>query len=234
MHRRCYIPFGGTVGTTLITGTPVNLNLGATFVVPASVTAGLQAVFLMATASATAVAATLTASGVTFTKEDERSAGNMRVAVFTATGLVAGQVITTGGSSAANSHWSHIYTDRWRVTSGSLSAAIRGGSSAVSLTGAVAPASGQGVLVLAAERTVATPTVVNSATVDGGETITQAAFDEDNTTSTTNYFATYTANATASRTATITYDDASGNGYGAQMLLAASAGARRIYAPRAV
>jgi len=88
VHRRCYIPFGGTVGTTLITGTPVNLNLGATFVVPASVTAALQAVFLMATASATAVAATLTASGVTFTKEDERSAGNMRVAVFTATGLV--------------------------------------------------------------------------------------------------------------------------------------------------
>lgn len=229
---RVWFPFGGTAGTTTVVGTPSNQNLGTTFTVPNGVTAGMTAIIVMATASGVAVASTLSSPGVTFTKLDERSATNMRVSVFAATGLVAGAVITTGGSSAANSHITHIYTDRWRVVDGSLSAGVRSGSSASTTSGSVTPAAGAAVLVIAAERTVATPTVVNSVTSSGAETVTQDTFDEDNTTSTTIYIGTFTASAQAARTVTIEYDDASGNGYAALVLLSSSAGSRRYFAAR--
>jgi hypothetical protein len=229
-RRRVWFPFGGTAGTTEIIGTPTNLNLGATFAVPVGVTAGMTAVIVMATASATAVDSTLTAAGATFTKQEERSAGNMRVSVFTGTGLVAGQLITTGGSSAANSHVTHMYTDKWRVVDASLVSAIRGGSSASTTSGSVSPAAGGGVLLVAAERTIAAPTTVSSVVSSGGETVTQSTFDEDATTATTIYLGTFTASDAAARTATITYSDASGNGYAALALLSSSSGSRRLYA----
>lgn len=187
-----------------------------TITVPTGVTSGMTGIFVFSTANNSVVGFTLTKSGATFTDIDERNATNMRVGIIKGTGLTAGDSIslTCSGTSNASSFYS-FYTDQFDVNVSSVSAAIRGASSAVNTTGALTPVVGQTCLIISNERTTATPTTISSSVSSGGESITQIGFVEDNTPATTTYFATFVAAAATSHTATITYNSASTNGYAA-------------------
>jgi hypothetical protein len=137
----------------------------------------------------------------------------MRVATYKATGLVGGDTITVTGN-AKTCHWHGFYTDEFDIDSATNSSGVRPGSQSTTTTGAVTPASGQKVLVVAAERTTLDGTTVSSVVSSGAETVTQIVYREDAaSTDTSIYYGTFVASAAASRTVTITYSGGSGNGY---------------------
>lgn len=206
------------VGTVVSGTTPT-----VTLTVPALVTSGMAALIVFATATSTDWDPVPAKSGATFTLIDDRAAGNLRVTVWTGTGLVAGDTITTSATINSGCGIWHSYRDDYTYNVASVQAAIRGGSTAVSLTGSLTPTAAQQVAVVGVERTTATPTTVSSVVSNGGETVTQQSYFELAGIVTSVYTGDFTASAAASRTVTITYSDASANGYGALITMTPAA-----------
>lgn len=211
---------------TTIVGTLYVANGGVspvhTFTVPTGVTTGMTGLFAFGTADGVDPGnITMTGpAGSSFTELDERSATNTRVWVGSGTGLTAGDTVTLSFTTTNKQvALLHLYTDEWTFP-GTVAAGVRGASSTSTTTGALTPAAGQRVVVVGVERTLATPTVVTSVTSSGGETVSELAFAESGATTPTVsvYLGSFVASAAESRTATITYDDASGNGYAALLL----------------
>lgn len=186
-----------------------------TLTVPVGVTAGFQGLIVFSTASNIDWDPVPAKAGATFVLLDDRAAGNLRVTIWSVTGVVAGDVITTTATLPGGCNIWHGYQDVYTYDVASLAAGIRGASSAVTVSGAVSPANGQTVALVAVERTTATGTVVSSAVSSGGETITQRLFSEETATVSSVYIGDFTASAAASRTATVTHNSASTNGYAA-------------------
>jgi glycerophosphoryl diester phosphodiesterase family protein len=208
---------------TLILGSEIPIGAipsTTALVVPAGVTAGMIALFTISTAQSTPGDFVLTKAAATFTRIDDRAAGNMVVSVHKGTGLAAGDVITISslaGSVAAVVR--HYYQDEYDFIAPSLSATVRTASVATSTTGSFTPAAGQRVVLVALERTTATPTTVSSVTTTAGDTVTQIGYQESASgTASSTYFGTFVATTNATRIATVTYSGASGNGYGAALL----------------
>jgi hypothetical protein len=200
-----YIPGTATSGTTP----------APTLTVPVGVTAGFQGLIVFSTSSSTDWDPVPAKAGATFTLLDDRAAGNLRVTVWAVTGLVAGDVITTSATiNGACNIW-HAYQDQYTYDVVSVAPAIRSGSSAVSVSGTASPATGQPVAVVAVERTTATGSVTSSVVSSGGETVTQRLFSEETATVSSTYIGDFTASAAGTRTVTLTYNTASGNGYAA-------------------
>jgi hypothetical protein len=202
------------IGTLVVRGA----NLVHTFTVPTGVTPVMAGLFAFGTADGVDTASALSGpGGSTFAKLDERAAGNCRVSVFTGHGLTAGDTVTVTFTTSKQIALGHYYQDVYTFRGSSVAPAVRGGSSAASTTGSLTPAAGQLVSVIGVERTTATPTVVNSITSTGSETVTTIDHQESGATApvVSVTFASFTASAAAARTATITYGDASANGYAA-------------------
>lgn len=201
---------------TFFTGTPAaGTPPTPTLTVPTGVTAGMTALILFTTADGVDWDPVPAETGSTFTLIDDRAATNMRVTVWTGTGLVAGDTITLSSTVSKSCNVWHLYTDEFTYDVASVAPAVRGASSAVTTSGSLTPASGEAVALVALERTTATPTTVSSAVSSGSETVTQRLFNEQSGTVSSAYVGTFTASAAASRTGTITYSDASTNGYAA-------------------
>jgi len=199
---------------TFIQGTPgVGTTPTLDFTVPPGVTSGMVGVIVFSLASGTDWDPVPFKSGATFTLVDDRAATNLRVTVWSGTGLVAGDVVTVSATIDNQANVWHLYTDEFTVDVPTLAAGVRGGSTAVTVSGSVTPDLGQTVLVIASERTTATGSVVSSVVSSGGETITDQLFSEQPETVTSTYMGTFVASAAASRTVTITHNSASTNGY---------------------
>jgi hypothetical protein len=225
--RRRYLPCGTAAAGTTVVGTPANFNLNSGgLTVPALVTPAMAGLIVLVGANGAAFnpAPLGWPAGSSAVLLDDRPATNLRVMVFRAAGLTAGDAINFTGTG--NVYGVHAYSSVWTPVDGTLSAGIRSGSSAVATSGSVAPATGGKVLVIGAERTVATPTVVQSVVPTSGETVTDVTFGEDTTTVASVYLGIYDAASPAARTVTITWDDASTNGYAAQLLASTPAGRR--------
>jgi hypothetical protein len=205
---------------TVIAGTPgVGTPPGISLTVPAAVTATMTALIIFATADGADWDPVPAKGGATFVLVDDRAATNHRVTVWRATGLVAADTITLSSTVSKSCNVWHVYTDEWSLFPGSVGADVRVATSTSTTSGSVTPAVGQQVLMVATERTTATPTTVSSVTSSGSETITEHYFNEQANTVSSAFVGTFTASAAAARTATITYSDTSTNGYAALILL---------------
>ena len=233
--RRYYGCGSAVAGSTLIVGTPAvfTVNSGG-LTVPVGVTPGMFGIVVSSSADGLSWGPTgFTVAGVRQTSDviDDRAAGNMRTVIQQVTGCTAGQTLTPTGTNKAN-HWTHIWSNIYRLLPGTAAAGVRPGSQANCVSGSLTPAAGQRVVVVATERTTLDGTTLSGVTSSGGETVTQATFDEDAaTTDTGQYIGSFLASAAAARTAEATFSSGSGNGYTA-VVLAAELGGRRQYAAR--
>lgn len=183
-----------------------------TYTVPTGVTSGMYGLFVLGTSSATAPGYILSSPGVTFTLLDTRAAVNSNITVYTATGLVAGAVITFNATTSTAFTMFSFYQDQFSYAA--ISPGVRSVSSASCTSGALTGTSGQPMVIVSTERTTATGTTVSSAVSSGSETVTQIGYLENTSQSNnSHYFGQFTASASASRTATVTYNSASTNGY---------------------
>lgn len=186
-----------------------------TLTVPVGVTPAFQGLIVFSTSSGTDWDPVPAKAGATFVLLDDRAATNLRVTVWSVTGVTAGDVITVSATiNSATNIW-HAYQDVYTYDVASVAPAVRSGSSAVTVSGTLTPAVGVPVALVAVERTTATGTTVSSVVSSGGETVTQRLFSEETSTSSSTYIGDFTASAAASRTVTITYSGGSGNGYAA-------------------
>lgn len=204
---------------------------GHTVTVPVGVTTSHVAFFAMGTGDGVTVTVTPSTSGSgTITAIDAgTTATNCRVAVFKGTGLVAGDTVTFTLSVAKQLAIGHEYRDDITSTIGTTASAIRPGSQATTLTGALTPAASQLMLNIFVDRTSTTPTL-SSVVSSGGEGTTVDSFSHSPGTAPVVgvAFATYVASAAASRTVTATYSGASGNGYGLALPLTLAVISRSI------
>jgi hypothetical protein len=202
---------------THIIGTPVTSAPPVLAItVPVGVTAGMVGLIVLATADGVDWDPVPVNAAAVFTLIDDRAATNMRVTLWTATGLEAGAVIGFTATSPKQATVEHVWQDEYAYRAATVSAAVRSGSVATCVTGALTPAAaGQTVAVVALERTTATGTTVVSAVSSGAEAITQRHYAEALTTVTSVYLGTFVASAASSRTATVTYNSGSTNGYAA-------------------
>lgn len=193
----------------------------ATFTVPSGVTAGMTGVFATGNASGTQQATAIAATGATFTLVDHRAATNLHPVVWTGTGLTAGATVTLTVTAGWSLH--HFYTDEFTVNAASVSAAVRASNTAVTTSGSLTPAAGQIVLVVGVERVTATLSATPTVTSSGGETVSAIAYQDTPAGAVPGvsvYFGKFTASAASARTATLTYDVASQNGYAALLTTA--------------
>lgn len=197
-------------------------NTVHTITVPSGVTSTMNALIAFGNNDSTWTAGTaVSSSGATWSLLNESQATNMWVSVWTGTGMTAGDTVTITLASGESIAIYDYYTSDYSFNSGAGNVAVgnRGGVSQTTTTsGSLTPSAGQTVVLVALERTTAIPTVVSSVTSSGGETVTQIGYGQDDTGAEPDvsiYFGSFTASAAAARTATITYDDASGNGYAA-------------------
>ena len=218
------VPPPPTVATEIV-GTSLNGSSAATsfnITVPTGVTTSFTGLILIASGTSAANVFTLTKSGGggTFTKVEEINAQNMRVSVWTCTGLVAANTINIALSISDAITVVHYYQDGWDYED--IASAIRSASSTSSVTGAVTAGNGQRVFILGAERTTAA-NVAPTVTASGGETVTQKVyFEGTGSAQSSAYIGYFDANAAASRTATLTYTTSSANGYAATLLTSAT------------
>lgn len=202
---------------TYITGTAGagTTPAGPSVTVPVGVTASMVGLFVYCTSAGTDWDPVPASSGATFTLLDDRAATNLRVTVWSGTGLVAGAVVTSTATVNQSATLWHVYQDEFTYNTASLSAAVRAGSSVDSVSGSLTPSAGQTVIVIGAERTTATGTAVSGVVSTGGETTTTRLFSEETNNVSSVFVGSFVASAAASRTVTITYTTGSGNGYAA-------------------
>src|SRR6187549_388474 len=210
---------------TWITGTAVSgtTPAGPALTVPVGVASGWTGLIIYARGDGTDWDPVPAKVGASFTLIDDRAATNLRVTVWAATSLVAGDVITSTATVNGLPNAWHVWTDELTYDVASLAAGIRGASSTITTSGSLTPALGQTVAVIGLERSTTTGTVVSSAVSTGGEALTQRLFSEETSTVTSAYVATFTASAAASRSVTLTHTTASTNGYAAVLTTTATA-----------
>ncbi|WP_375478493.1 glycerophosphodiester phosphodiesterase [uncultured Jatrophihabitans sp.] len=187
--------------------------------VPAGVTPDMTGVLVFNTCTnepVTLTSATAAGASPVVTKLDARAANNSYIGLFTMTGLTAGQTITLTLSTRSQIFLHHIYQDEYTVSAARMGVAIRSGSSTVSHSGSVTPTAGATVLLVAVERTLTDGTAVTALSSSGGEAVRKIAFAEDvNNPDGSVLFASFTASSGTARTASVTYNLGSGNGYAA-------------------
>ena len=205
-------------------GTTVEYNAtSSSLTVPTGTVAGETGLFFFTGSTAAPSSLTLSKSGVTFTTiKTTTLATNSWYAIFSATGLVAGDTVDITAGSTALTVATHTY---WSDTFSTLGTGfVRSGSSNTCTAPAMTCSAGQRVLLLATERTTANGTSVTSVVNSNGRTVTERLYFQTDTGSDSSaYVGEFTETGTDTGTTTITYSGGSGNGSAIHLLIEAAA-----------